>query len=157
MKGPAFIGVIWAGLFAVEAAAHELLHEIDVVAWLDGCAALTQPNGGISMDSECVVVALKYCPFGRPGHHREECYGFLAQAFEDRSVALAESLSSASTKDLRLQRKLDELKRDPTSFDRSVACPEEFSVEQCTSLKAGFNWMNIRSLQRRHKQRVEWQ
>lgn len=145
------------GVFAVEANAQEGWREIDVIAWLDGCAKLTQLNGGMVMDLQCVSLAMKYCPPGRPGNQEEECYVALGQALDKRSAALADALVSASTKAYSLQEELDRLKLDPLSFRTLSPCPEDLPQPECSAVNSGLNWIFIRSLLHRLKQREEWQ
>jgi hypothetical protein len=141
-------------LLPISSTAEPDKEPLDVQEWLIGCVGLSNGNIAMSMDINCVALAVDYCTMGRLVPQRSACTTDLVSFFVSRSNIILAGLPdippNVSTVKTRLyQSRLERLRTNEVD---GACLPPEVSVNGtpgiCHIAEAGLRWIEARSLAR---------
>ncbi len=125
---------------------------ISVLKWFNGCALLSQPENGMTMDTNCVSTAVEYCTIGRVEEVRVQCLVELSEhvggIWKEMESNLPESIGGTGWVARNYERKY--LRLVQGEFDVCDASPRE-EIPSDTWCKMYLNagrWVEWRHLQR---------
>ncbi|MBO9446462.1 hypothetical protein [Ruegeria sp. R14_0] len=142
--------IILAGVCTVRAESSG--NPIEVLEWFDGCALLTQHNNGMTMDTNCIGIAVDYCTIGRVVEERLQCLVSLSEHVDAVSAEIKttvpQSIGTSGSAARRYERQRLQLVEGV--FDVCDASPsEEIPPDTwCEMYLSAGNWVNWRHLQR---------
>lgn len=147
--------VIGLFLLATQAQADLKDERIDVVLWLEGCAALTQTGSyGTVMDTNCSGNAMKYCEL-RPEAEILPCFDTLSTYWDTQTRQILETLPDDPDLTGFRKRSFERRKARVTSPDFRPDCvgsgvkkDEAKNAEICAMVRSAISWSEVRDLVR---------
>ena len=125
---------------------------ISVLEWLDGCALLTQPDNGMTMDTNCISIAVDYCTIGRIVEERVQCIVELSKHVDALSTKIQNTVPNSIGESGRAARSYERryFQLVEGVFDVCDASPsEEIPPDTwCEMYLSAGDWVQWRHLQR---------
>lgn len=128
---------------------------IDAVAWVRGCAALTQTNAyADAMDSKCMATAVDFCEL-RPRAEISPCYDALIEYWDGESQQIIEALPDGQNLTGFAKSTVERMRARLTPPDYVPECTNlqgpqvgAKKIEICTLFQSAAKWIELRGLDR---------